>query len=36
MNPTRISRNYHGPVAGTPFTIREPWKFFRFSVGKTF
>ena len=36
VNPTRISRDYQGPVAGTPFTIREPWKFLRFSIGKTF
>jgi outer membrane protein insertion porin family len=36
VNPNRISRTYQGPVAGTPFAIREPWKSFRFSVGKTF
>jgi outer membrane protein insertion porin family len=36
VNPTRISRNYQGPVAGTPFTIREPATFLKFSVGKTF
>src|SRR5262245_42357062 len=36
LNPNRINQTYVGPSAGTPVSIREPFRGFKFSIGKTF
>lgn len=36
LNPSRINRTYVGPVGGLPFSIREPGRDIKFTVGKTF
>ena len=35
-NPLRINRAYQGPVAGTPFFLREDLRTIKFTVGRTF
>jgi outer membrane protein insertion porin family len=34
-NPSRIDRTYIGPT-GTPLSVQEPSRGFKFSIGKTF
>ena len=36
LNPGRINRTYVGPIGGLPFSIREPGRDIKFTVGKTF
>jgi len=36
LNPSRIDKTYSGPTAGTPLSVREPSRGFKFTIGKTF
>ena len=36
FNPARIDQNFTGPVSGTPFSIHQPGRNFKFTVGRTF
>jgi outer membrane protein insertion porin family len=36
LNPSRIDKTYYGPTAGTPLSVREPARGFKFTIGKTF
>jgi len=36
VNPLRLDRNYYGIANGLPFTLRDPRKDIKFTVGRTF
>jgi outer membrane protein insertion porin family len=36
FNPNRLDRTYFGSATGLPFTLREPRRDIKFTVGKTF